>query len=58
MRSRYWAETSTGCSAAAEIFHMQLTNFLDETMRPDLDLLQGVWTITALEVEGQEMPAA
>ena len=27
-------------------------------MRPDLDLLQGSWTITALEVDGQKMPAA
>ncbi len=27
-------------------------------MRQDLDLLQGSWTVTALEVEGQKMPAA
>jgi uncharacterized protein (TIGR03067 family) len=27
-------------------------------MREDLDLLQGSWTVTALEVDGQEMPAA
>jgi uncharacterized protein (TIGR03067 family) len=27
-------------------------------MRQDLDLLQGSWTITALEVDGQAMPAA
>ena len=27
-------------------------------MRRDLDLLQGVWTVTALELEGQKMPAA
>ena len=26
-------------------------------MRDDLDLLQGAWSISALEVEGQEMPA-
>ena len=27
-------------------------------MRQDLDLLQGSWTVIALEVDGQEMPAA
>ena len=27
-------------------------------MRTDLELLQGSWTVTALEVEGQRMPAA
>jgi uncharacterized protein (TIGR03067 family) len=27
-------------------------------MRQDLDLLQGTWTVTALEVEGQKMPDA
>ncbi|MBZ5727708.1 MAG: TIGR03067 domain-containing protein [Acidobacteriia bacterium] len=27
-------------------------------MHQDLDLLQGTWTVTALEVEGQKMPAA
>ena len=27
-------------------------------MRQDLDLLQGSWSLTALEVEGQKMPAA
>src|SRR5712692_5495969 len=26
-------------------------------MRRDLDLLQGSWTVTALEVEGQKIPA-